>query len=237
MTKRILVVDDEVSILTLLQFNLQQAGFEVITATDGEQALEKAKSESPDFIVLDLMLPKLDGMEVCKSLRSQQVQTPILMLTAKDDEFDKVLGLELGADDYMTKPFSPREVVARIKAILRRIKVYEEPQQADEKIHKIKIGQLEVVAENYEAFFNGEKLELTPKEFELLVYLSKNKDKVLTRDRLLSTVWDYDFTGDTRIVDVHISHLREKIESNSKKPQYIKTVRGLGYKMEAPKSE
>lgn len=237
MTKRILVVDDEVSILTLLQFNLQQAGFEVITATDGELALEKAKSESPDFIVLDLMLPKLDGMEVCKSLRSQQVQTPILMLTAKDDEFDKVLGLELGADDYMTKPFSPREVVARIKAILRRIKVYEEPQQADEKIHKIKIGQLEVVAENYEAFFNGEKLELTPKEFELLVYLSKNKDKVLTRDRLLSTVWDYDFTGDTRIVDVHISHLREKIESNSKKPQYIKTVRGLGYKMEAPKSE
>ncbi len=232
MTKRILVVDDEMPILTLLQFNLQQAGFEVLTASDGEEGLKKAQTEKPDLIVLDLMLPKIDGMEVCKTLRNQQVLTPILMLTAKDDEFDRVLGLELGADDYMTKPFSPREVVAKVKAILRRVKVYVEPHQATEQVNKIQIGQLEVVPDNYEAFFEGTKLELTPKEFELLLYLSRNKGKVLTRDHLLNTVWNYDFAGDTRIVDVHISHLRDKIEINSKKPLYIKTVRGLGYKME-----
>ncbi|CAM4207673.1 chemotaxis protein CheY [Bacillus manliponensis] len=237
MNNRILVVDDEESILTLIEFNLQQAGFEVITAMDGETGLHKARVENPDLIILDLMLPQMDGMEVCKELRLQRMMTPILMLTAKDDEFDKVLGLELGADDYMTKPFSPREVVARVKAILRRSKMQEEHVKEVEDEGSISISGLKILPDSYEAYFEGKKLELTPKEFELLVYLVKNKGRVLTRDQLLSAVWNYDFAGDTRIVDVHISHLRDKIEKNTKKPEYIKTIRGLGYKLEEPKGD
>jgi two-component system, OmpR family, alkaline phosphatase synthesis response regulator PhoP len=232
MSKKVLVVDDEQSIVTLLTYNLEQAGFTVVTANDGEEAIEKVASEQPAFIILDLMLPKLDGVEVCKQLRQQKVMTPILMLTAKDDEFDKVLGLELGADDYMTKPFSPREVVARVKAILRRTQLSNGEMETKD---QIVIGDLKIFPESYEAYFRGERLELTPKEFELLVYLAKHKGRVLTRDQLLSSVWNYDFAGDTRIVDVHISHLREKIEQDTKKPVYIKTIRGLGYKLEGPK--
>lgn len=238
MNKKVLVVDDEQSIVTLLQYNLEQAGYTVVTAMDGEEGINLAAEENPDLMILDLMLPKLDGIEVCKLLRQQKINVPILMLTAKDDEFDKVLGLELGADDYMTKPFSPREVVARVKAILRRVQTLPDP--IEEKLEdegQIKIGDLKIMPEFYEAHFMGELLELTPKEFELLLYLSKNKGRVLTRDQLLSAVWNYDFAGDTRIVDVHISHLREKIESNTKKPSYIKTIRGLGYKLEEPKGE
>jgi two-component system, OmpR family, alkaline phosphatase synthesis response regulator PhoP len=239
MEKKVLVVDDEKSILTLIEYNLQQAGFEVITAMDGEEAKNIALQENPDLIVLDLMLPKMDGLEVCKQLRQQKNFTPILMLTAKDDEFDKVLGLELGADDYMTKPFSPREVVARVKAILRRTQIQAEvsEQNAKNDLDQIIINHLTIYPEQYEAYFEGNLLELTPKEFELLLYLAKNKGRVLTRDQLLSAVWNYDFAGDTRIVDVHISHLREKIEKNTKKPVYIKTIRGLGYKLEEPKEE
>lgn len=238
MSKNILVVDDEQSIATLLKYNLEQSGYAVMTAHDGEEGLNKAVSESPDLIILDLMLPSMDGIEVCKELRQRKISTPILMLTAKDDEFDKVLGLELGADDYMTKPFSPREVVARVKAILRRsqaaaaVKEQSESKEVDYK----EVGELKVYPEQYEAYFQGELLELTPKEFELLLYLTDNRGRVLTRDQLLSAVWNYDFAGDTRIVDVHISHLREKIETNTKKPIYIKTIRGLGYKLEGPKS-
>ncbi len=232
MSKKVLVVDDEQSIVTLLTYNLEQAGFTVVTANDGEEAIEKVASEQPAFIILDLMLPKLDGVEVCKQLRQQKVMTPILMLTAKDDEFDKVLGLELGADDYMTKPFSPREVVARVKAILRRTQLSNGEMETKD---QIVIGDLKILPDSYEAYFRGERLELTPKEFELLVYLAKHKGRVLTRDQLLSSVWNYDFAGDTRIVDVHISHLREKIEQDTKKPIYIKTIRGLGYKLEGPK--
>ncbi|WNS74559.1 response regulator transcription factor [Bacillus sp. DTU_2020_1000418_1_SI_GHA_SEK_038] len=236
MSKRILVVDDEQSILTLLEYNLKQAGYEVITAMDGETGKNLAISEKIDLIVLDLMLPKMDGIEVCKELRQKKVMTPILMLTAKDDEFDKVLGLELGADDYMTKPFSPREVVARVKAILRRTKILSESiENAEEDLECIQIVGLKIFPDQYEAYFDDELLELTPKEFELLLYLAKNKGRVLTRDQLLSAVWNYDFAGDTRIVDVHISHLREKIEIDTKKPVYIKTIRGLGYKLEEPK--
>ena len=235
MSNRILVVDDEEFILTLIEFNLQQAGFEVITAMDGAEGLRKATEENPDLIILDLMLPKMDGMEVCKELRLRRIMTPILMLTAKDDEFDKVLGLELGADDYMTKPFSPREVVARVKAILRRTRMSDDNAQEEQDTSRIMIADLKIMPEYYEAYYRGEKLELTPKEFELLVYLAKHKGRVLTRDQLLSAVWNYDFAGDTRIVDVHISHLRDKIESNTKKPVYIKTIRGLGYKLEEPK--
>ncbi|ODG90723.1 MULTISPECIES: response regulator transcription factor [Bacillaceae] len=235
MNNKILVVDDEEHILTLIKFNLEQAGFQVVTATDGDEGLQKAVEEKPELIVLDLMLPKKDGMEVCKELRLQRNTTPILMVTAKDDEFDKVLGLELGADDYMTKPFSPREVVARVKAILRRSKITETPVQSNDDADTLIIADLKILPEYYEAYFQGEKLELTPKEFELLLYLTKNKGRVLTRDQLLSAVWNYDFAGDTRIVDVHISHLREKIELDSKKPVYIKTIRGLGYKLEEPR--
>jgi len=181
----------------------------------------------------------LDGLEVCKQLRQQKNFTPVLMLTAKDDEFDKVLGLELGADDYMTKPFSPREVVARIKAILRRSQIRSEESEVVQtsSLDHLVISNLTIYPEQYEAFFEENLLELTPKEFELLLYLAKNKGRVLTRDQLLSAVWNYDFAGDTRIVDVHISHLREKIEQNTKKPVYIKTIRGLGYKLEEPKVE
>ncbi|WP_347549329.1 response regulator transcription factor [Pseudalkalibacillus hwajinpoensis] len=236
MAQKVLVVDDEISILTLLQFNLEQAGYEVVTAENGAEALEIVVAEKPNCIILDLMLPEMDGLEVCKELRQRHIHTPVLMLTAKDDEFDKVLGLELGADDYMTKPFSPREVVARVKAILRRVKQLEESKSAFqmEESEKIQVGELEVYPNNYESFFQGQIMEVTPKEFELLVYLIRHKGRVLTREQLLSAVWNYDFVGDTRIVDVHVSHLREKIEQNTRKPEYIKTIRGLGYKLEEP---
>jgi two-component system alkaline phosphatase synthesis response regulator PhoP len=201
MSKKILVVDDEQSISTLLQYNLEQAGFKVITALDGEEGLRICIQEEPDLLVLDLMLPKMDGIEVCKQLRQRKIMVPILMLTAKDDEFDKVLGLELGADDYMTKPFSPREVVARIKAILRRSQSHVEADVKEtEESEQVMIGDLKVLPEHYEAYYGKERLDLTPKEFELLVYLSKHKGRVLTRDQLLSAVWNYDFAGDTRIV-------------------------------------
>ncbi|MEJ9228103.1 response regulator transcription factor [Peribacillus butanolivorans] len=237
MSKKILVVDDEQSIVTLLQYNLEQAGYSVVTALDGEEGLQAAVDIRPDLVVLDLMLPKMDGLEVCKQLRQQKINIPILMLTAKDDEFDKVLGLELGADDYLTKPFSPREVVARIKAILRRSQLQSNGTETnlDQEDGFLKLGGLKVYPERYEAFFDEQQLELTPKEFELLLYLAKNKGRVLTRDQLLSAVWNYDFAGDSRIVDVHISHLREKIEKDTRKPLYIKTIRGLGYKLEEPK--
>lgn len=228
--RTVLVVDDEPSIVTLLKFNLEQAGYKVLTAEDGRKGLDTALKEKPDLIVLDLMLPGMDGMDVCKTLRQEKVNTPILMLTAKDDEFDKILGLELGADDYLTKPFSPREVVARVKAILRRSQ-FEDVEQSEQ---VIKIGDLEIHLERYDVFFKGEQLVLTPKEFELLLYLANHRGKVLSRDQLLNGVWDFQYDGDTRIVDVHISHLREKIETDTKKPIYIRTIRGFGYKLEGP---
>ncbi|MBO8156454.1 MAG: response regulator transcription factor [Bacillaceae bacterium] len=233
MKTRILIVDDEESIVTLLKYHIEQAGYEADAAYDGELALNLLEENHYDLVVLDLMLPKMDGIEVCRQMQQKQIDTGILMLTAKDDEFDKVLGLELGADDYLTKPFSPREVVARIKAILRRTS---KPSSDDNKedIH-IKIGELDIYPEQYEAYMQGDELEFTPKEFELLLYLARHKGKVLSRDQLLSAVWNYDFVGDTRIVDVHISHLREKIEPDTRKPVYIKTIRGLGYKLEEPK--
>ncbi|MDR7000887.1 response regulator transcription factor [Neobacillus niacini] len=237
MKNKVLVVDDEQSIVTLLQYNFEQAGFDCLTAMDGEEGKRLAETESPDIIVLDLMLPKLDGIDVCKQLRQNKIMIPILMLTAKDDEFDKILGLELGADDYMIKPFSPREVIARVKAILRRTQVQLEYTENTKDVEQIVIGDLKIYSEKHEAYFRGERLELTLKEFELLLHLAQNNGRVLTRDQLLSAVWNYDFAGDTRIVDVHISHLREKIEEDTKKPIYIKTIRGLGYKMEGPKGE
>lgn len=239
MKKKVLVVDDEQSIVTLLKYNLEQAGYEVMTAFDGQTALNMATTLVYDVILLDVMLPKLDGMEVCKQLRQKKNFTPIIMLTAKDDELDKILGLEFGADDYLTKPFSPREVVARVKALLRRSMISGQQEKEVNELDKAKmvVGKIEINEQKHEAFVNGEPLGLTLKEFELLAYLVKNCGKVLTREVLLSTIWNYDFAGDTRIVDVHISHLREKIETNTKKPEYIKTVRGLGYKLEEPTNE
>ncbi len=229
MSNHILIVDDEKSIVTLLKYNLEKANYTTDVAYDGQEAVEKAKMENYDLIILDLMLPKLDGLEVCKELRNNKIETAILMLTAKGDEFDKVLGLELGADDYLTKPFSPKEVIARVKAILRRTN-----KQTAGNFTSIRVGELVIFPERYEAEMNDEIITFTRKEFELLYYLAKHKGKVISRDQLLSSVWDYDFVGDTRIVDVHVSHVREKIEPNTKKPVYIKTVRGLGYKLEEP---
>lgn len=227
MNQKILIVDDEVSIVTLLTFNIEQAGFKTDIAYTGSEAIEKAMTNDYDMIVLDVMLPEKDGMEVCKYLRTNEVDTPILMLTAKGEESDKVFGLELGADDYLTKPFSPKEVIARIKAILRRTNKKEVNTYST-----LKIGDIVIYPEKHEVIIDEKTLIFTRKEFELLVHLVKHKGKVLSRDQLLNQVWNYEFAGDTRIVDVHISRLREKIEPNTKKPVYIKTIRGLGYKME-----
>jgi len=227
MGKNILIVEDEQSIVTLVSFHVNKAGFQMDVAYDGEEAIRKAETNDYDLIVLDIMIPKMDGLEVCKYLRNRQIDTPILFLTAVDDEFDRVLGLELGADDYLTKPFSPREVVARIKAILRRTN-----QEKPVHYQSIHIGQLTIYTDRYEATFDGEGLSFTRKEFELLAYLAKHRGIVLSREQLLENVWNYDFAGDTRIVDVHISRLREKIEPSPKDPVYIKTIHGIGYKLE-----
>lgn len=235
--KKVLVVDDEQSIVTLLTFNLEKEGYEVESALDGETAYEMALNGDYDFIILDLMLPKKSGMDVCKDLRQQKVNTPILMLTAKDDELEKIIGLELGADDYMTKPFSPRELIARMSAIFRRSEIKNDSdndisdKQGSNETTVITIGNISIFPGNYEVYVDNESVELTPKEFELLLYMAKQKNRILSRDQLLNAIWDYDYTGGTRIVDVHISHLREKIEKDTKKPQYIQTVRGFGYRL------
>ncbi|PIC65258.1 DNA-binding response regulator [Sporosarcina sp. P13] len=225
--QKILIVEDEQSIQKLLKFTLEQANYHTVLASDGEQAIQLVLDESPDLIILDLMLPKIDGIEVCKMLRRQDIETPIIMLTAKGEEMDKIIGLEMGADDYMTKPFSPREVAARVKAVLRRSG--EKTAQTED---VLKTGQLVVYPERFEVYLNKMPLEFTRKEFDLLVYFMRHLNRVLTRDQLLQAVWNYDFAGDTRIVDVHVSHLRDKIEENTRKPRYIKTMRGVGYKFE-----
>lgn len=233
MKTKIVIVDNDESILTMLENHLIQAGFHMLTAGDGKTGLEIIEAEAPDFIILDVVLPDMDGFEVCKLLRQKQIFTPILILSAKNEEFDKVFGLELGADDYMTKPFSPREVVAKVKAILRRVDQLESRFLDKEAIErKVSIGNLDVFPNKYESYLGGELVELTPKEFELLVYFISHKGEILTRDQLLEAIWRFESAKDTRVVDVHISHLREKIEKNTRKPSYIKTVRGIGYKME-----
>lgn len=234
LSRTILIVEDEPSIVTLIKYNLEKEGFTTEVAMNGEDAIKIAESNPEiDLIVLDLMLPKMDGIEVCKTLRMNQNFVPIIMLTAKDAEYDKIHGLEMGADDYLTKPFSPKELIARINAILRRTEL--QTNEENNEAASINIGDLEIYPKKFEAYFKGELLELTRKEFELLVYLAEHKGQILSREQLLSSVWDYDFVGDTRIVDVQVSHLREKIEEDTKHPQYIKTVRGFGYKMEDPK--
>lgn len=231
--KKVLIVEDELSIVKLLQYNLEKENYEVEVAMDGEEGLKLALDNEYAIILLDLMLPSKDGMDVCREIRGEKIDTPIIMLTAKDSEIDKIVGLEIGADDYITKPFSPREVIARIKAISRRVGKQNKPKQTTDRDEKvISFDHISIYPENFEVYVNDEKVQFTPKEFELLVYLAENKNRILSREQLLLAVWDYDFSGETRIVDVHISHLRDKIEENPKKPQYIKTARGFGYKLE-----
>lgn len=232
MKKKILVVDDEPSISTLLKFNLDLAGYEVRCVYDGESVFEMLRPFRPDLIVLDRMLPKMDGLQVCRELRSRNNAVPILMLTALQDVTDKIAGLETGADDYMTKPFSPQELISRISAILRRVQSLPAPGEGQ----VFAVGRLEVQADQRQVLLDGKPVELTPKEFELLVFLCRHRGKVLSRQQLLHGVWDYHFLGDTRIVDVHISHLRDKIERNARMPEYIVTVRNVGYKLTGPQA-
>jgi two-component system alkaline phosphatase synthesis response regulator PhoP len=230
MKKKILVVDDEPSISMLIEFNLKLVGYEVHCVYDGEAVFQAIQHFRPDLIVLDLMLPKMDGIQVCRKLRSQNNLVPIVMLTAMQDLSDKIAGLDNGADDYMTKPFSPQELISRIQAIIRRIQTLP---STSENI-PITVGQIAIQPDQREVSIKGESIELTPKEFDLLLFLCKHRGKVLSRQQLLHGVWDYHFLGDTRIVDVHISHLRDKIEGNARNPEYIVTIRNVGYKLTEP---
>ncbi|MDM5340966.1 response regulator YycF [Fictibacillus enclensis] len=234
MDKKILVVDDERPIADILQFNLEKEGFQVTCAYDGVSAIEKIESEKPDMILLDIMLPMKDGMEVCREVR-KKYDTPIIMLTAKDSEIDKVLGLELGADDYVTKPFSTRELIARVKANLRRHQ-QETEREVDEN-NEIIIGSLTIHPDAYLVTKRGESIELTHREFELLYYLAKHIGQVMTREHLLQTVWGYDYFGDVRTVDVTVRRLREKVEDNPSHPLWIITRRGVGYYLRNPDQE
>ena len=225
MKRRILIVDDEQNIVDILKFNLQKEGFETLEAYDGQQGLELAEKEKPDLILLDLMLPELDGFTVCRRIR-QNSQVPILMLTAREEEVDMVLGLELGADDYITKPFSPRELMARVKANLRRT--------AEEIVKKeehpvLRGGDLEVDPAQYEVRRAGTVLELTLREFELVRFLLEQRGQIFTRENLLEKVWGYEYYGDVRTVDVTVRRLREKLEREPSRPEYILTKRGVGY--------
>lgn len=230
--KKILVVDDEKSISDIIKFNLENEGFEVITAFDGQEALDMVEEHVPDLIVLDLMLPKVDGLEVAREVR-KTYNMPIIIASAKDQEIDKVLGLELGADDYITKPFSNRELVARVKANLRRQGVNQAAEEVDEN-QDIDIGELTIHPAQYNATKNGEELELTHREYELLLYLAQHVGEVMTREDLLETVWGYDYFGDVRTVDVTVRRLREKIEDSPSHPEYLITRRGVGYYLRDP---
>lgn len=229
MIGKILVVDDEEALVRLITYNLGKEGFSTIAAYEGNKAWQLIMQEKPDLIILDLMLPGKDGLEICRDLRRENIKTPIIMLTARDDEIDRVLGLELGADDYVTKPFSVRELTARVKAVLRRKIDNSEPEKAD---RELVVGSFTIKPEQYEIHFNGGRLDLTLKEYELLELLIRNRGRVLKRDYLLQVLWDYADSVNTRVLDVHISKLRDKVEKDSRNPKYIITVRGLGYKFE-----
>jgi two-component system OmpR family response regulator len=226
---RILIVEDDRNLLDTLKYKLRKEGYSTVTAVDGDEALYVARREKPDLIILDIMLPKLSGFEVCRILR-KEMTIPILMLTAKADEVDKIVGLEIGADDYMTKPFSMRELLARLGAMLRRADMSKQQLAGEKKT--LKIGDLEVDIGRHQAFHKGPRLDLTPKEYDLLAFLTTNKGLVFSREQLLEKVWGYDYAGDTRTVDVHVRWLRQKIESDPAKPEHLVTVRGAGYRLE-----
>ena len=224
---KILVVDDEASIVTMLAYNLKKEGYDVVTAEDGEVALEKFESEKPDLLLLDIMMPKMDGYEVCRKIREKS-NVPIIMLTARADEVDKVVGLEMGADDYVTKPFGNRELIARVKANLRRSDIA--PVTHNEKdVNNQVYGDLNIDFDRYEVTKRGEVINLTLREFELLTFLATQTPTIFTRENLLEKVWGYEYFGDVRAVDVTIRRLREKIEDDPSKPKYIVTKRGVGY--------
>jgi len=235
MEKTILVVDDEKPIADILQFNLQKEGYTIYCAYDGEEALKMVEEVQPDLLILDIMIPKRDGMEVCREVR-KKYEMPIIMLTAKDSEIDKVLGLELGADDYVTKPFSTRELIARVKANLRRHQAVASAEDEEEN-SEITIGSLVIHPDAYVVSKRGETIELTHREFELLYYLAKHIGQVMTREHLLQTVWGYDYYGDVRTVDVTVRRLREKVEDNPSHPAWIVTRRGVGYYLRNPEQE
>ena len=224
--EKILVVDDEEHIAELISYNLTSNGYKVITANNGNDAVKLAVEEKPNLILLDLIIPGKDGYDFCKDVRSNSEirNTPIIMLTAKSEELDKILGLELGADDYITKPFSVRELLARVKAVLRRFSI-SEPES-----NVLVFGNLTADFDKREILVNDKKLDLTLKEFELLEILIRNKGKILTRDTLLDKIWGYEYIGETRTVDVHIRYLRKKIELDDKNPKLIETIRGVGYR-------
>ncbi|MBE3597352.1 MAG: response regulator transcription factor [Limnochordaceae bacterium] len=234
MAYRVLVVDDEPSIVELVRFTLEKEGFVTDSAASGPQALEAVERTRPDLVLLDLMLPGLDGLEVCRQLR-QKASIPIIMLTAKAGEVDKVVGLELGADDYITKPFSPRELVARIRAVLRRTQAAQEAARSAASGppggNELRAGSVVMDLARHQVWVEGRPVDLTPKEYDLLRMLMANKGIVMTRELLLEKVWGYDFAGDTRTVDVHVVRLRQKLEDDPAHPRYIETVRGVGYRM------
>ena len=236
MTEQILVVEDELVLRETLEYNLKKQGYEVLSAGDGDQAVEVAREEHPDLILLDIMLPGIDGFEVCRILR-QEMNVPILMLTARGDEVDKVVGLEVGADDYLTKPFSMRELLARVKAQLRRVRLFREEYATEEleasQANIIRSGNLTINLGRREVRMDGELLALKPKEYELLTYFVQHSGRVLSRDQLLQKVWGWDYSGGSRTVDVHVRWLREKIESDPANPTRIITIRGAGYRFEA----
>lgn len=226
MSARILVVDDEPPIVEVLSYNLRRANYEVLIARDGEEALDKARREQPDLIILDLMLPLLDGLEVCRTLRRER-DVPIIMLTARDDEVDRVVGLELGADDYVVKPFSVRELMARVKSVLRRAA----PRAAEAPEDLIQAGALVVDPARHEARWDGIELSLTALEFDLLHMLARHAGQVLSREQLLALVWGYDYYGDLRVVDAAIKRLRSKLRAVAPGAKPIATLRGVGYKL------
>ncbi len=233
MSEKILVVEDEPSLQETLAYNLKRQGYEVEIAGDGLSALRLAREIKPDLVVLDIMLPELDGFEVCRILR-QESNTPILMLTARDDEIDRVIGLELGADDYMSKPFSMREFLARVKAQLRRVRLIRAEMDSEQIMPKeiITFGNLTLDLTRREILLENRPLSLKPKEFDLLLFLARHRGHVLTRELILERVWGWDFSGGSRTVDVHVRWLREKIELNPAEPLRIVTVRGTGYRFE-----
>ncbi|MFZ2257973.1 MAG: response regulator transcription factor [Clostridiaceae bacterium] len=235
LAEKILIIDDEEHIIELIRYNLEASGYTTFEAYNGIDGLKLAKQHVPDLILLDLMLPGIDGLEVCRRLRSEAnlKNIPIIMLTARSEEIDKVLGLEMGADDYITKPFSVRELNARIKALLRRVNF----QESDSESEVFNFSDVVVDFLKHEVKKNGIKIELTLKEFELLEHLIKNKGKVVTRDLLLDKIWGYDYVGETRTVDVHIRHLRQKLETDDSNPKYIETVRGIGYRFNPDPTE